>query len=147
MFFYGHNDSPPAQSSTSLSRISWRQLTIDANNPRPSVATVDQVSVSPSDTTSTGNLIPEETEENNEEKKEEAQMQEQTQKPEPSADQSKQAKDIVVLRNITLNVKRGSLVGVCGSVGAGKSSLLFASMCMYIIYMRVYEYANIFEYM
>jgi ABC-type multidrug transport system fused ATPase/permease subunit len=36
-------------------------------------------------------------------------------------------KDIVVLENITLKVARGSLVGVCGAVGAGKSSLISAS--------------------
>jgi ATP-binding cassette subfamily C (CFTR/MRP) protein 10 len=34
----------------------------------------------------------------------------------------------VVLRNINLAVKQGQLVGICGAVGSGKSSLLAAGM-------------------
>ena len=34
----------------------------------------------------------------------------------------------VVLKNINLTSKRGELIGICGSVGSGKSSLLSASM-------------------
>ena len=34
----------------------------------------------------------------------------------------------VVLRNINLTVKQGQLVGICGAVGSGKSSLLAAGM-------------------
>lgn len=34
--------------------------------------------------------------------------------------------DVPVLRNISLRIKPGSLVGVVGAVGAGKSSLLAA---------------------
>jgi len=31
---------------------------------------------------------------------------------------------IVTLRNITMNLRTGSLVGVCGTVGSGKTSLI-----------------------
>ncbi len=33
---------------------------------------------------------------------------------------------ITVLRNVNLQVQQGELVGICGSVGSGKSSLLSA---------------------
>ncbi|GAB1600015.1 multidrug resistance-associated protein 9-like isoform X1 [Argonauta hians] len=33
------------------------------------------------------------------------------------------------LKNISLNVKKGSIIGVCGPVGSGKSSLLSAILC------------------
>jgi ABC-type lipoprotein export system ATPase subunit len=36
------------------------------------------------------------------------------------------AKDKTVLKGINLEVKKGDLVGICGRVGSGKSSLLLS---------------------
>ena len=44
-----------------------------------------------------------------------------------------------ILQNITLDIKKGSLVAIVGEVGSGKSSLISAILGMYhlIIYWRI----------
>jgi len=47
---------------------------------------------------------------------------------------------IVTLRNITMNLKKGSLVGVCGTVGSGKTSLIQAILGMVSSYKLYLSY-------